>query len=183
MENLIGLIVVFAFILVFNIIRKAAEALARQQAAARREAETTYKASPAQVREFIEQVRRATGDLTQELRTEPSPEQAAEPPPGVESEPEVLPAVEVAPLIEAEPAVRRAAAPLPALPQPEARPAPRRRRKRPAVAAAGRLPETTPSAPAAAGFDLRQAVIWSEILGPPLCLRRRVGHRPPMPLR
>jgi len=62
---------------------------------------------------------------------------------------------------------------------------PRRRRKKSAKAPprsrriSTAAPETTPSKarrPALRSADLRQAVIWSEILGPPVCMRGRGGR-------
>jgi hypothetical protein len=108
-------------------------------------------------------------------------------------EEEIAEAVEV---VEPEETAQPARPPLivePVAPPPRPSPvAPARRRPRRARAQAAAPAPAVPPAPAAARpkalpdavylglTDLRKAVIWSEVLGPPVALRRRIGHRPPL---
>jgi len=175
MEEFAILILIGFIVLVNAIIRKLAQSMARQQRAAGEGAQ--YEATPEQVRKFLQEI--AGG-----ARPAQAPP-AARPAAGPVQPPVVPPIVPVEP--EGQPAVPPAARVSPPSPPPR-RPTRRRRdrrRPRPAqpalpvqeeVAAAARR---APVATGLRGFDLKQAVVWSEILGRPVSMRRHIGHRPP----
>ena len=110
--------------------------------------------------------------------------------------PQLPPAPQVVPIQvveEAQPAVA-VRAPVPEQPVVPQRPrAAQKRRPRkprrapaskPAPAAAAGAPKPAPQARVPFGarptrWDLKRAVVWSEILGAPISMRRHIGHRPP----
>jgi len=183
MEELVP-IIIFLIIIFSSGIKKVLQLLAKQMAAQEGQPRGE-EATPDQIREFLERIQ----------GVERRPQQPARPPERARAEAEPVAAweAEFAPFaveVQQEPARE-----LP--PQPEVqvppqistrkRPRPKKRvarTRRPEPTARAQEPkETTPAAPsrpsAIKDWDLKQAVIWSEILGRPVSRRRHLGHRPP----
>jgi len=150
-----------------------------------------YKASQNQIGEFLRQ-----------LGMEPAPPRALERPPGEQApEPQRMRVQEtlapsIPPLVptgvvELVPEPEEpAAAPPPRPPRHEPRrapemvaPSPRKRKRtvgtRPPARKGRRPAESVARLSRAPGGSLKQAVVWSEILGKPLSLRPSLGYRPP----
>jgi len=192
MGNLVP-ILIFLIIIFASGLKKLLQYLA-QQAAAAKEEEGRYEAAPDQIREFLEQIsggQRAQPGRPVVVGERVAPEilgapVALEPMELELPQPTAPPARQVP---RQEPERAELAPPLEPLGQPiPRRKTPRRARPRRRRPAAARRPEPrgkpapteTIMLTAFKGgkWDLRQAVIWSEILGTPIGLRRRLGHRP-----
>jgi len=187
MEELVP-IIIFLIIIFSSGIKKVLQLLAKKIAAQDGQPRGE-EATPDRIREFLE---RMQGVERQPQQPVPQPGRAR-----AEAEPAAAwEAGEFAPFaveVQQEPARELPAQPL----QPEVqvppqiftrkRPRPKKRvarTRRPEPTARAQEPkETTPAAPsrprAIKDWDLKQAVIWSEILGRPVSRRRHFGHRPP----
>ncbi len=171
------LFIIFIVVVLFGgAVKKLLDRLQEQVAAQGRD-RVDYEASPEQVMEFLEG-----------LRTEQQPQVGGQEAPVGEGLREARARPELPRPIVASPQLeRQAPSPLP-LPRVAPRKRPRRRAEAPSAAGARRKkePALPPQAQKAAavtplalrGTDLRQAVIWSEILGPPVSVRRS-RLRPP----
>jgi len=194
-------LLIFLIVVGGSVLRKILEHLSQQVRTMPPE-EEEYEATPEEIREFLRSLegRQAAG-AEPGAAPQPRPELEALPPKGrllVDAQAPAAPA-ELEPRLEP---LRPAAAPVrpetgfpaPAPARARARPArraaPARARRRPeretplprpleqALAPAKQPAPEAPRRRGASvqdlrGWDLRQAVIWSEILGPPLSMRRR----------
>jgi len=177
MEQLAILIFIGLILLLNAVIKRIARGLAQQQAA-RGGRQPAPEALPEPVRELLEEIGAARPRQPQA----PAPGQARPAPAWP------VPAVMPAEVVEAQPVQERPARPArKALRAAAARRPSKPRRKAPRRRPAAKVTPATPPAPARAPtragprppFDLKQAVIWAEILGPPVCMRQRIGHAPP----
>ena len=169
MDCLVTLLIIVVIVVARYLYTKATAGNAAARQVQRRPQPEQFQASQDEVRKFLEQVSGLRAQQT---------EQGAQAAPEVDEDRVVtqlvaLPSEEV----QAPPSVPQAPPAEPAAPAPQAA------RKRPARAAAAGAAavaarKAMPVAVKLAGSDLRKAVIWSEILGPPVCLRRGFGHRP-----
>ena len=182
-------IIIFLVIIIASGMRKLFKTVGQQQETGT----PTYTAPSSDVEEFLERTRRMQAGQQEaegeprwenpiaELIEEPRPqeEQRVEifdflrPPQPLRPQPPLL-AVGPAPTA-VRPAERKKAAPRPRKPRSAAaaRPRVQPKKKAPAPPAEGRIPLHMSRS------DLRQAVVWSEILGRPVSMRRHRGHRPP----
>ncbi len=179
LEAVVPLIVVLFFIL--GGLKKALEAAGQAQQRAKGRAGGDFEASPEEVQEFLRGLEAAHGKPAAEPPEDRPGRQAAEP---VRERKRPQPLWEAAG--EAEPATSVSARQATIARARRARRArPREDRKsivpKPAAETADQsVPAEAAVAPAALKkFGLRQAVVWSEILGPPVSRRRVPGHRPP----
>lgn len=155
----IGLVVV-----VVSLIKKALAAAA-QRAEQPEPEEGEYRASPDRVRQFLEQVMRGRARPAQP--TAPPSAELARTPESVEVASPVFPVAAPAPQTE------------PTAPTRRRRPTGRKRAAAPRPPAAQPAEPVVPGGVRLADTDLKKAVIWSEILGRPVSVRPRIGHRPP----
>ena len=206
MGELVPIIVILVFIGI-GILRKLMEYASRQAGEEGGPAED-YETPPDEVRRFLEEIRSARQPMAPVPAAQAEPRaptpmeqlfgsfaRAQEPgePVVIELEP-ALEAVQVeeppaqAPRMGAPEQPRAAIVPVPTPRKPRRKPA--RRKKRPSRKPVTARREPEPAKPEAkkpadikalktGRLTLRQAVIWSEILGTPVGLRRYKGHRPP----
>ena len=170
MRDVVVWIIIGLFFAVGSIVKRAMEAAAEKERQRPKE-DREFGASPDQVGEFLEEVRRGR--------------QAAVP---VEEYP-AAPAEMVQPVMPTRPVEP------PPTPAPQAKPRRAKKGKKtsasePALTSA--QPSAPPAAPAApvapvafrlADTDLKKAIVWSERVGRPVSMRKRIGHRPPTPGR
>jgi len=172
------LFIIFIVVVLFGgAVKKLLDKLQEQLAAQGRD-RVDYEASPEQVMEFLEG-----------LRTAQRPRVGGQEAPAGEGLREARARAELPRPIVLPPQLERQAPSPPPAPRVAPRKRPRRRAEAPSPTAARRKkePALPPQARKAAavtplalrGTDLRQAVVWSEILGPPVSMRRS-RTRPPL---
>lgn len=175
-------IIFLIFVLVFvfgGAIKKFIERLNEQGQAGRRP-RADFEATPDELAEFLRGLSAARRPAARAEARPAAPDRFWEALPA-EPEPETLRTA----LMAAPAATAPAARPRPAEPRRRRRPA-ASRRARPAESGrptAEAVPAEAAKAAAAfplalRGMGLRNAVVWSEVLGPPVALRQRRGRRP-----
>ena len=183
--NVIVMIVIGVFLVVGHLVKRALQAGAAEgrKSPGVEGTEGEWDAGAQQVRQFLQDIARGRRPPTQAEAAEPAaPARAV-----IAPKPEIIPPVFAPPLAvkEAEPTARLEPLALAARPPRRRRPRARRRPVRRAAPAAPTPARHTvprpplPIAPRLVGSDLKNAVLWLEILGPPVSARRRGGHRPP----
>ena len=207
MGDFVTLIIIGILFGVGTIVRRAMEAAAQKERR-RPQQDREFRASRDQIREFLEDIRQGRqatapapeppAEPVEELRefpAEPVEELREFPAEPVEelrefpAEPaEELREFPAEPAEELQPIAPPRPVEMPPAPVPKAKP--RRARKRKEAAAEVRAPvRAQPSAPPAEpaappafrvpDIDLKKAMVWSEIIGRPVSMRRRIGHKPP----
>jgi outer membrane biosynthesis protein TonB len=185
MGDFVTLIIIGILFGVGTIVRRAMEAAAQKERR-RPQGDREFRASRDQIREFLEDIRQGR------QATAPAPEPPAEPVEELREFPaepvEELRQFPAEPAEELQPVAPPRPVEVPPAPVPQAKP--RRARKRKGAAAEVRAPvPAQPSAPPAEpaappafrvpDIDLKKAMVWSEIIGRPVSMRRRIGHKPP----
>lgn len=169
---------VFLSLFLLPALKKILEAAQQGEGADRGQAQREFEASPENVREFLESIAgRRQADRQGQGRA-PGRREPPSPPPRLRRQPE-------------RPSARQRSGRSPSMRRAERRIA-RTRREAAAKAQAAQKAEETPSAPApgrrpekrveaprAGKFNLKRAVVWSEILRPPVSMRPFRHHVPP----
>jgi hypothetical protein len=167
MEGCGFITVVLLFILGRAILKKVFEAAAAQSAARKQAApaqeQGVYEASPEHIREFLERISQAR---RQEEAQQAKP--AGQGGEAVEDAPQRLVPDAVSAAAQMSERRKARAAKTPAQVHPQAA----------AIAAATAARSSMPVALRFGRTSMQEAVVWAEILGPPVCMRRRFGHRP-----
>ena len=182
MGNILPLII-FGVIILVNVLAARRKAAARQQ---RRQQQLGGAAAPQP-----QAKPQSSADLIQSFFEEMAETQGVKPPAPRVQPPQPAPAPQAGGVHSVFESQFRPEPPQPA-PQPvAAKPVPEKKRrvaskkKRlaavPAPAKAAKTAGPVLDAASLGLSGLRKAVIWSEILGPPVCMRPRMGHRPPGP--
>ena len=179
-------IVIFFIIIFAGGIKKLLQILAKQMAPPEGQPRS-IEAAPDQIREFLDRMQGVRRPPEAPVQPPQRAQAAEELAPGWEPGEFVPLAVEVEEELPERPALEpaqpQALEPPPVLTRKRARPKKPRKRRPERVAPAPQAKEAPPAAPPGPKgikeWDLKQAVIWSEILGRPVSRRRRPGHHPP----
>ena len=163
MGDFLTLVIIGLLFAVGSIVKRAMRA-AGQQDRGRPQRGREFRASRDKIREFLEEIRQGR------QATAPAPEPPAVP---LEMLPPVAPARAVQP---------------PPTPVQQAKPRRAKKRKKAGAESLAAMPAQPSAPPAQAAAppafrlpktDMQKAIVWSEIIGRPVSMRKRIGHRPP----
>jgi hypothetical protein len=203
--NIIGPVILLLFFVVPALVKKILS-MVQEQAKPDQGERGTYEATPDEIADFLRSIERGRAQAQPEAGPRPAAGEPGRPAGGVAMQVPEAPAAPAMPEAAAlvRPTLRRPArapkqraeAPARAASAGRARTAKPRKRTRRTRRPAQQAPRTAKARPAKKGkgvravvpakrapatprsaADLRQAVIWSEILGPPVSVRRRRGRK------